>query len=456
MSRKAIVGVVALLMLVTLPAVSDAQVTFDNLVVADGLPTDGMRLKPGRILDGGETIWLTGYTPDRLSYSFLSTDGGDTFTQSASVSGRVAQLDAFDDQIALLSTAEGEIWRTADGGATWTMVHSYMISVIGTGWFNELRVLNDNVAVAQGDSSADGTIYFCRTEDQGLTWTSINTMDKLSGFNSIYTYGMAGCNVGQTGWFTATDEGYDTTFVYKTEDAGSSWESITVPNSLMPNSPYSITFADANKGMLNGNGKHPLYSIDGGITWDLTATEPDGGAAWVNAIVGVPGENIFIALCDYSLYYTTDLGATWTLMDTPDSTDGEYFISAVVLNKDFAYFMTQQGTAVKFENQSSTTAIDYEPGILTRFHLQQNYPNPFNPTTTISYSIPQATNVKLVVYTMLGREVTTLIDEYQLNGQKHIVWNATDVHGIKVSSGIYIYRLITDNFNQSRKMLLLK
>ena len=224
----------------------------------------------------------------------------------------------------------------------------------------------------------------------------------------------------------------------------------------MPNSPYSITFADANKGMLNGNGKHPLYSIDGGITWDLTATEPDGGAAWVNAIVGVPGENIFIALCDYSLYYTTDLGATWTLMDTPDSTDGEYFISAVVLNKDFAYFMTQQGTAVKFENQSSTTAIDYEPGILTRFHLQQNYPNPFNPTTTISYSIPQATNVKLVVYTMLGREVTTLIDEYQLNGQKHIVWNATDVHGIKVSSGIYIYRLITDNFNQSRKMLLLK
>ena len=455
MSRKAIIGVVVVLMLVTLPVVSDAQVTFDNLVVADGLPTDGIRLKPGRILDGGETIWLTG-TDNSVSYAYLSTDGGDTFTQSASVAGRVAQLDAFDDQIALISTAEGEIWRTADGGATWTMVHSYMLSFIGTGWFNELRVLNDNVAIAQGDSSADGTIYFCRTEDKGLTWTSINNMDKLSGFNSIYSYGMAGCNIGQTGWFTATDEGYDTTFVYKTEDAGSSWESITVPNSLMPNSPYSITFADANKGMLNGNGKHPLYSIDGGTTWDTTATEPDGGAAWVNAIVGVPGENIFIALCDYSLYYTTDLGVTWTLMDTPDSTDGEWFISAVVLNKDFAFFMTQQGTAVKFENQSPTTAIDYEPGILTQFHLQQNYPNPFNPTTTISYSIPQATNVKLVVYTMLGREVTTLIDEYQLNGQKQVVWTATDVHGVKVSSGIYIYRLITDNFTQSRKMLLLK
>ncbi len=454
MSRK-VISTTGLVLLV-LSSLALAEVTFDNLVVADGLPTDGMRLKPGRILDGGQTVWLTGYDAAKNSFAFLSTDGGQTFTQSDTVFGRVAQLDAFDDQIALMSLAEGEIWRTADGGASWTMVHSYMIGVFATGWFNELRVMNDNVAIALGDGAANGEIYICKTVDKGLNWTEDTSMDKLYGYNAIYTYGMAACNVGEIGWFTATDLAYDTTYLYKTPDAGASWESFTIPTDINPYQTYSITFADADKGMLNGNGKHPLYTTDGGATWDTTATEPDGGAAWVNSIVAVPGENIFIALCDYELYYTDDLGATWNLMETPDSTDGEYFISAVVLNKDFAYFMTQQGTAVIFENQAPSTAVEYEAPVATEYHLRQNYPNPFNPTTTISYSLPDAGNVRLVVYDLLGRNVRTLVDDYQTKGLQEIMWDARDDAGVKVSTGIYIYRIETENFTESRKMILLK
>ncbi|MFH1853489.1 MAG: T9SS type A sorting domain-containing protein, partial [Candidatus Neomarinimicrobiota bacterium] len=150
------------------------------------------------------------------------------------------------------------------------------------------------------------------------------------------------------------------------------------------------------------------------------------------------------------------LGATWTQMDTPEDTDDEYFISAVMLNKDFGYFMTQQGTAVVFENQTPHAAIDREPVILSQFHLQQNYPNPFNPMTTISYSISVSSRVRLVIYDMLGRHVNTLVDDFQSSGTQDILWNATDANGIKVSSGIYIYRLETESFTESRKMILLK
>lgn len=90
------------------------------------------------------------------------------------------------------------------------------------------------------------------------------------------------------------------------------------------------------------------------------------------------------------------------------------------------------------------------------FALSQNYPNPFNPITTIKYSIPsnvkhEITNVKLIVFDMLGKEVATLVNEQKAPGNYEITFDAG-----KLSSGIYIYKLQSVGFSQSRKMLLLK
>jgi pectate lyase len=86
------------------------------------------------------------------------------------------------------------------------------------------------------------------------------------------------------------------------------------------------------------------------------------------------------------------------------------------------------------------------------FHIYQNYPNPFNPTTTISYEIPLANYVELNIYNLLGERVATLVSEVQKAGQHHVTWNAAEF-----TSGIYIYRLITDNgFSDTKKLLLLK
>jgi hypothetical protein len=85
------------------------------------------------------------------------------------------------------------------------------------------------------------------------------------------------------------------------------------------------------------------------------------------------------------------------------------------------------------------------------FKLKQNYPNPFNPTTTIKYSLPVNSTVKLTVYNSLGKEVTTLLDGTKNAGNHEINFNAS-----QLSSGIYFYRLDADGFTETKKMLLVK
>ena len=75
------------------------------------------------------------------------------------------------------------------------------------------------------------------------------------------------------------------------------------------------------------------------------------------------------------------------------------------------------------------------------FALHQNYPNPFNPSTTISFDMPLAGQVRLTVYNMLGQEITTLVNGQMASGRASIVWNATDHAGVSVASGVYFYQL---------------
>ena len=85
------------------------------------------------------------------------------------------------------------------------------------------------------------------------------------------------------------------------------------------------------------------------------------------------------------------------------------------------------------------------------FSLKQNYPNPFNPVTTIEYSIPVKTRIKLEVFDLLGRKVLTLVDQEQTAGKHKVNFNAS-----YLSSGVYIYRLLSPGQILSKKMLLLK
>jgi hypothetical protein len=85
------------------------------------------------------------------------------------------------------------------------------------------------------------------------------------------------------------------------------------------------------------------------------------------------------------------------------------------------------------------------------FELFQNYPNPFNPSTSIKYSIPKSVLVTLKIYDVLGKEITTLVNEKEEAGLHKIEFNPTNL-----SSGVYFYTLKTEGFLQTKKMILIR
>ena len=90
------------------------------------------------------------------------------------------------------------------------------------------------------------------------------------------------------------------------------------------------------------------------------------------------------------------------------------------------------------------------------FDLKANYPNPFNPTTTIAFDLPEASQVTLEVYDMMGRRVATLVDGNMAAGRYQATWNAHADNGAAVASGVYIYRLRAGTFESVKQMVLMK
>ncbi|MGE5401212.1 MAG: T9SS type A sorting domain-containing protein, partial [Ignavibacteriales bacterium] len=118
--------------------------------------------------------------------------------------------------------------------------------------------------------------------------------------------------------------------------------------------------------------------------------------------------------------------------------------------KDNWLFLASSNGLWKYD-LSHLLAVEDNQALVNTYKLSQNYPNPFNPATTISYSIPKASFVKLKVYDMLGRVVQTLVNKEQSAGSYKVRFEASSL-----PSGMYIYEIRSDNFIKSGKMLLLK
>jgi hypothetical protein len=91
-----------------------------------------------------------------------------------------------------------------------------------------------------------------------------------------------------------------------------------------------------------------------------------------------------------------------------------------------------------------------------RYELGQNMPNPFNPNTVITFAVPRPSEVTIEVFNVLGQRVKTLANEFTQAGYKRVDWNGTDDNGNSVASGVYLYRMKSADFSETRKMLLLK
>ncbi len=126
---------------------------------------------------------------------------------------------------------------------------------------------------------------------------------------------------------------------------------------------------------------------------------------------------------------------------------GSYGNSSDLINLDY----------VRIDGNPIVISVnDPVAGAPKQFALHQNYPNPFNPSTAITYDIKDPGKVSIKIYNTLGQEVRTLVNAKQNAGTYSIMWDGRNNAGQAVSSGIYIYRMQTGNFIQSRKMMFLK
>ena len=172
---------------------------------------------------------------------------------------------------------------------------------------------------------------------------------------------------------------------------------------------FGVSFTDANTGIVIGLDTTGIA----GVIWRTTT----GGGDWINQSFG---NNGFYGVCFTDSITGTVVGDNGTIFHT--TTGG---VTGIIDN-----------SAKSLPNQ---------------FALEQNYPNPFNPTTNISYSLPRNGFVTLKVYDILGREVRTLVNEYEAAGSYNVTFNASNF-----ASGVYIYQLRSGNFLATKKLLLMK
>jgi len=144
-------------------------------------------------------------------------------------------------------------------------------------------------------------------------------------------------------------------------------------------------------------------------------------------------------------------GPNFTIASSGDAT-----LSAPAVALKGGLFIIRGGK-LKVVSQTIVVNVKAEdPAILDKFILHQNYPNPFNPTTQISYALPKAEKVEIVVYNMYGQRVRTLLSEFQGPGYHTIVWDGTGNSGERVSSGVYYYKVTAGKYSATRKMTLMQ
>jgi uncharacterized lipoprotein YddW (UPF0748 family) len=140
-----------------------------------------------------------------------------------------------------------------------------------------------------------------------------------------------------------------------------------------------------------------------------------------------------------------------TANDTTRYTD-----NAVTYGASYAYTVTAFD---KLNNESNATSkisvivtgVEEEPAAPSVYSLDQNYPNPFNPVTTLSFSLGQANNTSLTIYDVLGREITTVVNDFLDAGTYQYQFS-----GANLASGVYLYRIVSGSFVQTKKMILQK
>jgi hypothetical protein len=125
-------------------------------------------------------------------------------------------------------------------------------------------------------------------------------------------------------------------------------------------------------------------------------------------------------------------------------------ISVLGTNENIVYAVGENGIMLK-TTDGGIGIQNISSEVPSSFTLHQNYPNPFNPVTNIKFDIQKSSDVKIIISDVMGREITTLVNEQLKPGTYEVDWDASNY-----TSGVYFYKLYTGDFAETRKMILIK
>jgi hypothetical protein len=211
----------------------------------------------------------------------------------------------------------------------------------------------------------------------------------------------------------------------------------------------AVQFVDANTGWIAGLMGTYLMTTDGGETWDAPVT---GIGDALNALSFFDARNGWLGGNFGVTYHTTDGGVTWSNQHAPSN---QHVLALAFISPTTGWALGANGMLMKTTSGGITGVEDdgrTEANQIGDFRLLQNYPNPFNPSTQISFYLPLDAKVSVRIYNITGQLVATLInDELRTAGIQSVTFDASDL-----ASGIYFYRLDSDNFSDTKKMLFVK
>ena len=353
-----------------------------------------------------------------------TTDGGVTWTkQTSNTTYDLYGVSFWDSMNGWASGDNGVILHTTNGGAAWNLQPSGK-----TGALWDIYCTDANTATTAG---ALGTIL--HTTNGGATWTpqSSGVTRKLEAL--FFSNSSAGTTVGDTGT------------ILRTTNGGATW---AMQSSGTTNDLVEVCFTDSTTGIAVGAAGTILKTTNAGVTWakQISGTTRN---IWD---VSFEGTTHGTAVGQYgTILRTLDGGATWS----NQSSGVTGTLLAVCLTDPFSGFAAgNAGTILRLRIVDPTALsvnTDRAAGVPHDFVLEQNYPNPFNPTTVVSYQLPVASEVRLVVYDLLGREVAVLENERKNPGVYEVKFD-----GSGLSSGVYFYRLTAGVHTESKRMMLMK
>jgi len=376
------------------------------------------------------------------------------------------------------SDAAGTIWKTTDAGATWTQ------QVLTGQTTSATRIYGADMVNENYGWVVNYTPRPFKTTDGGATWVLQLLSDAYGGF--LYDIQMFdtlnGYCIGGSGRF------------YKTTNGGTNWDVQPTPVTA---SLYDMEFADMNTGVISGSSGVILYTTDGGTTWQVDgtsgvstnyaiyvkypSTDVDTTSLYVGGGSGyIFKSSIYLVPVELASFRASVNGSAVTLnwstatelnnlgFEVQRSSDGNWvnlgfvsgkgttteisqysFIDKNLKEGIYSYRIKQidQDGSYNYYNLPESVEIS----VPLEFELSQNYPNPFNPSTSIRFSVANSGLVQLKVYDILGKEVTTLVNEQREAGRYEVQFD-----GSKYSSGVYFYEIKAGDFTAVKKLMLMK